>query len=59
AALLTGEYSINQYAQPDYIMYGQIPRSGRSNKIDRLALRVQARAQLGIRDSVSTVGAIL
>ncbi|MEL6310067.1 MAG: class I adenylate-forming enzyme family protein, partial [Chloroflexota bacterium] len=58
-ALLTGEYSINQYAQPDYIMYEQIPRSGRSNKIDRLALRVQARAQLGIRDSVSTVGAIL
>ncbi|MEO1286991.1 MAG: class I adenylate-forming enzyme family protein, partial [Chloroflexota bacterium] len=55
SALLTGTHSIDQYAQPDHIIYGQIPRSGRSDKIDRQALRQLAREQLGIRDIAPTL----
>ncbi|MGJ3239523.1 MAG: AMP-binding protein [Anaerolineae bacterium] len=59
AALLTGDYSIDRYAQPDHIIYTDIPRSGRSNKIDRQALRVLAQDRLGIKPSASSPQAII
>ncbi|MEM9954619.1 MAG: class I adenylate-forming enzyme family protein [Chloroflexota bacterium] len=54
-ALLTGTHSIDQYAHPDYIIYMQIPRSGRSDKIDRQALRQLAHEQLDIHNVTPTL----
>ena len=39
--LLSGQFSIDQYAMPDQTVFAPIPRSGRSQKIDRVALRKQ------------------
>jgi acyl-CoA synthetase (AMP-forming)/AMP-acid ligase II len=39
SALLSGEYSIDLYAQPDKIVVMSLPRSGRSSKIDKVKLR--------------------
>ncbi|MGB7342254.1 MAG: class I adenylate-forming enzyme family protein [Phototrophicaceae bacterium] len=49
--LLSGEYSIDLYAQPDHILFATLPYSGRSLKLDKKALRQQARQQLGIADT--------
>lgn len=38
-ALETGEYSIDREALPDRILFTQLPRSGRQNKVDKAALR--------------------
>jgi acyl-CoA synthetase (AMP-forming)/AMP-acid ligase II len=38
-ALLSGPFAIDKEAQPDHIVMGPIPRSGRQNKINREALR--------------------
>lgn len=45
--LLSGPFSIDQYAMPDEILFATIPRSGRSSKVDRAALAryVQQRLQ--------------
>lgn len=47
-ALQTGIHSIDVYAQPDYILFAEIPYSGRSHKADKNALRQRARDTLGI-----------
>lgn len=50
AQLLSGEHSIDLYAQPEHIIFEAIPYSGRSLKMDKKALRERARQHLGIRD---------
>jgi acyl-CoA synthetase (AMP-forming)/AMP-acid ligase II len=44
AELLSGEHSIDVYAQPDFIFFQKLPYSGRSLKLDKKALRVMAQA---------------
>ena len=39
--LQTGEYSIDQEAMPDLIIFEKLPRAGRQNKVDKNALRAQ------------------
>ena len=48
--LLSGDNSIDLYAQPDSIIFETLPYSGRSHKLDKKALREQARQILGITD---------
>lgn len=48
--LLSGDNSIDLYAQPDSIIFETLPYSGRSLKLDKKALRERARELLGIVD---------
>lgn len=41
-ALEFGAFSIDQEALPDYIFFEKLPRSGRQNKVDKVALRKRA-----------------
>jgi acyl-coenzyme A synthetase/AMP-(fatty) acid ligase len=48
--LITGQYSIDSYAYPDDIIFIEsMPRSGRSNKIDKKILKGMARKELCIQ----------
>lgn len=49
--LLSGEHSIDLYAQPEHILFMTLPYSGRSLKLDKKALRQEARQQLGIMET--------
>ncbi len=44
--LREGVYRIDDAAQPDLIIIGELPVSGRSSKVDRVALREMARERL-------------
>lgn len=51
--LLSGENSIDLYAQPDHIIFETLPYSGRSLKLDKKTLREAARQILGIESDTA------
>lgn len=44
--LISGAHSIDTYAQPDFIFFMQIPLSGRSQKVDKAALKERVKEKL-------------
>jgi long-chain acyl-CoA synthetase len=45
-ALADGSCAIDTFARPDHVLVGRLPRSGRSNKLDRRQLAAWAEAEL-------------
>src|SRR5690606_5974603 len=52
--LLSGEHSIDLYAQAQHIFFEALPYSGRSVKLDKKAWRERARLLLGIIEGAHT-----